>query len=159
MLIGVVKEIKNHEYRVGLTPSAVMAYVSTGHKVLIQAGAGEGSGFEDAEYTAAGAEIIPDAADVWRDAEMIVKVKEPIESEFGYLREGLILYTYLHLAADKTLTEELLKRGIRSIAYETIEDKNGSLPCLTPMSEVAGRLSVQEGAKYLEKGFALLIEA
>jgi len=153
MIIGVVKEIKNHEYRVGLTPSALKAYTSAGHKVYLQKGAGEGSGFEDDEYAAAGAEIITEAADVWEKSEMIIKVKEPVEPEYKYLREGLILYTYLHLAADKPLTEALLSSRTKAVAYETIEDKSGGLPCLTPMSEVAGRLSALEGAKYLEKPF------
>ncbi|MCL2699535.1 MAG: alanine dehydrogenase [Defluviitaleaceae bacterium] len=153
MIIGVVKEIKNHEYRVGLTPLASKAYVSAGHRVLMQKGAGEGAGFEDAEYISAGAEIISEAADVWKNSEMIIKVKEPIEPEYGFLREGLILYTYLHLAADKPLTEALLSSGMKAVAYETIEDRNGGLPCLTPMSEVAGRMSVLKGAKYLEKTF------
>jgi len=153
MIIGVTKEIKNHEYRVGLTPSALKAYTSAGHRVLLQKGAGEGSGFEDAEYAAAGAEIVSEAKDVWEKAEMIIKVKEPIEQEYKFLRKDLVLYTYLHLAADRPLTEALLKSGTKAVAYETIEDKNGGLPCLTPMSEVAGRLSVLEGAKYLEKSF------
>jgi len=153
MIIGVPKEIKNHEYRVGLTPSALRAYTSAGHKVMLQAGAGEGSGFDDSEYVAAGAEIISEAADVWEKAEMIIKVKEPIEPEYKFLRKDLILYTYLHLAADKPLTEALLNSGTKAVAYETIEDRNGGLPCLTPMSEVAGRLSALEGAKYLQKTF------
>ena len=153
MIIGVVKEIKNHEYRVGLTPPAVKAYISAGHWVLFQKGAGEGSGFEDSEYLEAGAEIIDEASDVWEAAEMIVKVKEPIEPEYKYLRKDLILYAYLHLAADRPLTEALLKSGTKAVAFETIEDRSGGLPCLTPMSEVAGRLSAQEGAKYLEKPF------
>jgi len=153
MIIGVVKEIKNHEYRVGLTPSALKAYTSAGHRVLLQKGAGEGSGFEDSEYIQAGAEIIPEASGVWEQAEMIIKVKEPIEPEYKYLRKDLILYTYLHLAADKPLTDALISSGTKAVAYETIEDRNGALPCLTPMSEVAGRLSALEGAKYLEKTF------
>ena len=153
MLIGVVKEIKNHEYRVGLTPPAARTYTSAGHRVLFESGAGAGAGFEDAEYAAAGAEIIPEASEVWEKSEMIIKVKEPLEQEYKYLREDLILFTYLHLAADRPLTEALLKSGARAVAYETIEDKAGGLPCLTPMSEVAGRLSAQEGAKYLERQY------
>ena len=153
MIIGVVKEIKNHEYRVGITPSAARAYASAGNRVLVEKGAGEGSGFGDSEYVLAGAEIILDASDIWETSEMIVKVKEPIDSEYKYLRKGLILYTFLHLAADRPLTEALISGGTKAVAYETIEDKNGGLPCLTPMSEVAGRLSIQEGAKYLEKPF------
>lgn len=153
MIIGVMKEIKNHEYRVGMTPSAVKAYTSAGHRVLLQKGAGEGSGFDDAEYVASGAEIVAEASDVWESSEMIVKVKEPIEPEYKYLRKGLVLYTYLHLAADKPLTDALLESGMKAVAYETIEDALGGLPCLTPMSEVAGRLSMMQGAKYLEKPF------
>ena len=153
MKIGCVKEIKNHEYRVGLTPSASKAYASAGHRILIQKGAGEGSGFDDDEYIQGGAEIISEASEIWEKSEMIIKVKEPIEPEYKYLRKGLILYTYLHLAADKPLTDVLLSSGTKAVAYETIEDKNGGLPCLTPMSEVAGRMSVFEGAKYLEKAF------
>ena len=151
MIVGVTKEIKNHEYRVGITPAAAKAYIDAGHRVLVQKGAGEGAGFIDEEYTAAGAEITREASDVWAGAEMIVKVKEPIEQEYQYLREGLVLYTYLHLAADKPLTDALLKGGTKAVAYETIEDEAGGLPCLTPMSAVAGRLSVLQGAKYLEK--------
>ena len=153
MRIGVVKEIKNHEYRVGVTPPAARAYISAGHTVLFQSGAGEGAGFEDAEYKDAGAEIVSEAAAVWENAEMIIKVKEPIEPEYKYLRKDLILYTYLHLAADKPLLDVLLASGIKAVAYETIEGSNGGLPCLTPMSEVAGRLSIIEGSKYLEKPY------
>jgi len=153
MIIGVVKEIKNHEYRVGMIPAAVKAYTSAGHTVLMQTSAGEGAGFADTEYIEAGAEMIAEASEVWEKSEMIVKVKEPIEPEYKYLRKDLILYTYLHLAADKPLTDALLKSGMKTIAYETIENKVGALPCLTPMSEVAGRLSVLQGAKYLEKPF------
>lgn len=150
MKIGLVKEIKNNEYRVGLTPKCVQTYVFHGHTVLVQAGAGLGSSFTDEEYITAGAEIAPDAATVWNRSEMIIKVKEPIASEYPFLREGLILYTYLHLAADPALTKVLLDRKVKAMAYETIVGKNGGLPCLQPMSEIAGRLAVQEGAKYLE---------
>lgn len=153
MVIGLVKEIKNHEYRVGMTPKCVQDYVANGHKVLVETGAGVGSSFEDEEYVRAGAEICGDAATVWSSADMIVKVKEPIEPEYKYLREGLILFTYLHLAADRPLTEALIKNKVKAMAYETITGKNGGLPCLQPMSEIAGRLSVQEGAKYLEKQY------
>ncbi|MEA4853043.1 MAG: alanine dehydrogenase [Christensenella sp.] len=153
MIVGVVKEIKNHEYRVGLTPACVKAFVTAGHNVLLEQGAGEGAGFEDSEYTAAGAQIISSAADVWGKSEMIIKVKEPIAPEYKYLREGLILYTYLHLAADKPLTDALLASGTKAVAYETIVGRDGGLPCLTPMSAIAGRISIQEGAKYLEKPF------
>ncbi len=153
MIVGVVKEIKNNEFRVGLTPDDVRAYKDAGHTVLIEAGAGEGSSFADEEYAAAGAELIESAADVWTKSEMIVKVKEPIESEYQYLRKDLLLYTYLHLAADKPLTDALLASGTNSIAYETITGPRGGLPCLIPMSQIAGRMSVQEGAKYLEKTY------
>lgn len=153
MKIGLVKEIKNNEFRVGLTPNCVESYSAHGHRVFVQSGAGIGSGFQDEEYSAAGAEILPDAESVWTSAEMIIKVKEPIELEYKYLREGLIVYTYLHLAADRRLTEALLKNKVKAVAYETITGKNGGLPCLQPMSEIAGRLSIQEGAKYLENSF------
>jgi len=153
MIIGLVKEIKNHEYRVGLTPKCVQGYISHGHQVLVEARAGVGSSFADEEYIDAGAEIISDAATVWNTAEMIIKVKEPIASEYQYMREGLILYTYLHLAADPKLTKVLMAKKVKAMAYETILGKNGGLPCLQPMSEIAGRLSVQEGAKYLEKQY------
>lgn len=153
MVIGLVKEIKNNEFRVGLTPDNVKAYTDAGHQVLVETTAGIGSGFEDSEYTAAGATILSDAASVWDKAEMIVKVKEPIEPEYKFLKKDQILYTYLHLAADRPLTDALLKAGTKAMAYETIVGKHGGLPCLIPMSEIAGRMSVQEGAKYLEKTF------
>jgi alanine dehydrogenase len=153
MIIGLAKEIKNHEYRVGLTPNCVKEYVQAGHKVLVEQSAGVGSGFSDEEYIDAGGEIKATAAEVWGGSEMIVKVKEPIESEYGYLRDGLILYTYLHLAANKPLTDALISSKTTGIAYETITDVNGGLPCLTPMSEIAGRMSVAEGAKYIEKTY------
>jgi alanine dehydrogenase len=149
MIIGVPKEIKTHEYRVGMTPHSVKAYVKNGHSVLVEKGAGVGSGYEDAEYVAAGGKIISGKADLFRQAEMIVKVKEPLAEEYPLFRDGQILYTYLHLAACKELALELLKRKVTGVAYETIELADKSLPCLTPMSEIAGRLSVQEGAKYL----------
>jgi len=151
MIIGTVKEIKKHEYRVGMTPKSSEAYVNAGHTVFVQKGAGEGSGYSDDQYAAAGAKILPLAQDVWAKAEMIVKVKEPLESEYGLVRENQILYTYLHLAPDRPQTEALLKAKCVAIAYETIRDRKGQLPCLKPMSEIAGRLAVQEGAKYLEK--------
>lgn len=152
MRIGTVREIKNHEYRVGLTPNCAAAYRAAGHPVLVERGAGLGAGYEDAEYEAAGAEIVGSAAEVWNRSDMIVKVKEPLEEETKYFRRGLLLYTYLHLAANQPLTEELLASGVNSLAYETIEE-HGTLPCLQPMSEIAGRLSVQEGAKYLERPY------
>jgi alanine dehydrogenase len=153
MIIGLVKEIKNHEYRVGLTPSCAAAYRAAGHRVLVESGAGEGSGFADSEYGEAGAELVAEAKEVWAGAEMVIKVKEPIASEYGYLRENLILYTYLHLAADRPLTEALLRAGTSGVAYETISDARGGLPCLTPMSLIAGRMAVAEGAKYLQKTY------
>ncbi|MGA2613919.1 MAG: alanine dehydrogenase [Spirochaetia bacterium] len=153
MVIGVPKEIKTHEYRAGMTPHSVKAYVKNGHTVIIEKGAGVGSGYEDAEYVSAGGRVIPDRGELFRKAEMIVKVKEPLPQEYSLLHEGQLLYTYLHLAANKELATELLSRKVTGVAYETIELADGSLPCLTPMSEIAGRLSVQEGAKYLEKEF------
>ena len=151
MKVGTIKEIKKHEYRVGLTPNAAEAYNSAGHKVLVEKGAGEGSGYSDEQYVAAGAKILPSAQDVWAEADMIVKVKEPLEAEYKLIRENQILYTYLHLAADKPQTDALLAAKCIGIAYETIRDRKGQLPCLKPMSQIAGRLSVQEGAKYLER--------
>ena len=152
MKIGCVKEIKNNEYRVGLTPDNVKAYVAAGHHVYMEKGAGIGSGFSDNEYVNAGASLIDNAADVWNLVEMMVKVKEPLEEEYPLFHDGLILYTYLHLAADKEQMDALLKGKVKAVAYETIQD-NGHLPCLAPMSQIAGRLSIQEGAKYLEKRF------
>ncbi len=151
MIIGVPREIKNNEFRVGLTPGAVSSYVQAGHTVLVEAGAGLGSGFPDGEYQEAGARILPDAPSVWAEAEMIIKVKEPIASEYHYFRSGLLLFTYLHLAADEPLTRALMDSGVTAVAYETIVGPQGGLPCLAPMSEIAGRMAVQEGAKYLEK--------
>ncbi|MBU1094464.1 MAG: alanine dehydrogenase [Firmicutes bacterium] len=153
MIIGTVKEVKNNEFRVGLTPSSVKEYIHHGHSVLVEKNAGINSGFSDEDYVLAGATIISKAKEVWDSSDMIVKVKEPLESEFGYLREGLLLYTYLHLAANEALTQALILSKTQSIAYETIELEDGSLPCLKPMSEVAGRLGAIEGAKYLEKPF------
>ncbi|MFV0380854.1 MAG: alanine dehydrogenase [Breznakia sp.] len=152
MKIGCVKEIKKHEYRVGCTPASVAAYVNDGHQFYLEKGAGEGSGFEDFEYENAGAVIVDKAVDVWNQVDMLIKVKEPLQSEYQYFREGLILYTYLHLAANKELCDALLEKKVTGVAYETLSDKGG-LPLLKPMSEVAGRLAVQEGAKYLEKPF------
>lgn len=153
MKIGCVKEIKRHEYRVGMTPHCVKSYVDHGHSVFIQAGAGEAAGFEDSEYAAAGARIESDRAKIFAASDMIVKVKEPQAEEYDLLREGQILFTYLHLAADREQTQALLARKVKGVAYETIRLPDGTLPCLKPMSEIAGRLSVQEGAKYLEKPF------
>ena len=153
MIIGLPKEIKSFEFRVGLVPSNVSDYVAAGHTALVEAGAGLGSGFADQEYIDAGAEILENAADVWAKADMIVKVKEPLECEYKYFREGLIIYTYLHLADNKPLTDAMLKAKVKGVAYETIIGRTGNLPCLAPMSHIAGRLSIQEGAKYLEKTF------
>ena len=151
MIVGLPKEIKDNEYRVGLTPAGVRALTDASHQVIVEKSAGEGSGFEDALYQKAGAQIIDSAGDVWGRAEMIVKVKEPIEPEYPRMREGQLLFTYLHLAPDRKLTQELLKRKVTGIAYETITDRRGGLPLLTPMSEVAGRMAIQVGAHYLEK--------
>ncbi len=153
MKIGCPKEIKTHEYRVGLTPSDVKSYVSRGHEVIVQQRAGEEAGFADAEYVESGAHIEPDRKKIFDACDMIVKVKEPLPEEYNLFHKDQILYTYLHLAADRALTEAMLKAGIRGVAYETIETADGQLPCLQPMSEIAGRLAVQEGAKYLEKTF------
>jgi len=152
MKIGVPKEIKKHEYRVGLTPGAVSKYVAEGHELFVETNAGVGTGFTDDDYVKAGATIC-NTNDTFANAEMIIKVKEPQSTELDKLRKDHILFTYLHLAADKKLTQELMSIGLTSIAYETIQLPNRSHPCLTPMSEIAGRLSVQEGAKYLETPF------
>jgi alanine dehydrogenase len=151
MLIGVPKEIKNHEYRVGLVPSSVRELVHHGHTVLVETKAGAGIGFDDAAYQAAGATIAPTAAEIFAKADMIVKVKEPQPVECKMLRKGQLLYTYLHLAPDPEQTEGLIKSGCTAIAYETVTSARGGLPLLAPMSEVAGRMSVQVGAHYLEK--------
>src|SRR6201996_2003393 len=151
MIIGVPKEVKDHESRVGVTPAGVKALVEAGHKVLVEQNAGALSAMPDDEYQAAGAEIVGSAHDVWRLAEMVVKVKEPVEKEYKHFREGLVLFTYLHLAPLTELTDALLTSKVTGIAYETVRDRANTLPLLTPMSEVAGRLSVQIGAAYLEK--------
>ena len=151
MNIGCVKEIKKLEFRVGLTPGSVNEYVKHGHKVFIETNAGLNSGFPDEDYIAAGAEILAAAKEVWEKSDMIVKVKEPLAEEYQYFREGLLLYTYLHLAADQDLTDALLAKKVKAVAYETIILEDGTLPCLKPMSSVAGRLGVIEGAKHLEK--------
>lgn len=151
MIVGIPKEIKDNENRVSTTPSGVAEYVSRGHQVIVERSAGTGSGFADAEYVAAGAELVDTHAEVFARADMIVKVKEPIEPEYGLMRENQILYTYLHLAAEERLTKVLVDQKVASIAYETVEMPNRSLPLLTPMSEVAGRMAVQVGAHYLEK--------
>ena len=153
MTIGVPKEIKRHEYRVALTPHGARSFISHGHSVVVQSEAGVGSGYGDDEYRKYGAQVVESPQEVFAAADMIIKVKEPLEEEYEMFREGQILYTYLHLAAKPSLARFLMERGVESIAYETIELPDRSLPCLTPMSEIAGRLSVQEGAKYLEKEF------
>ncbi len=150
MLVGVPKEIKNHEYRVAITPAGVKEFVNHGHKVVIETNAGLGSAISDDAYRAAGAEIVSTAAEVWSKAEMILKVKEPIAPEYPLMREGQVLFTYLHLAASRDCTDALIKSGITAIAYETV-DVNGYLPLLAPMSEVAGRMAVQVGATALQK--------
>jgi alanine dehydrogenase len=148
--IGIPKEVKNHEYRVGMIPAGVHALVAAGHELLVQRGAGLGSGFEDDEYTAVGARLVDGADEAW-GAEMVIKVKEPVASEYKQLRRGQILFTYLHLAPLRELTDALLAHEVTGIAYETITDARGQLPLLTPMSEVAGRMSVLVGASYLQK--------
>jgi len=151
MRVGVPKEIKNHEYRVGLTPPAAREYIAAGHEVLVQAGAGAGIGVGDEEYQAIGARIVPTAEEVFATADMIVKVKEPQPNEWVQLREGQILYTYLHLAPDPEQTKGLLASGVTGVAYETVTDARGGLPLLAPMSEVAGRLSIEAGANAMKK--------
>jgi alanine dehydrogenase len=151
VIVGLPKEIKDNEYRVGLTPAGVRALTDAGHKVVVERSAGEGSGFDDDLYERAGATLRDSADEVWEQGEMVVKVKEPIAPEYPRMREGQLLFTYLHLAPDRELTKQLLERKVTGIAYETITDKRGGLPLLTPMSEVAGRMAVQVGAHYLEK--------
>lgn len=161
MIIGVVKERKEQENRVAMTPAGVDALTSCGHRVLIEKGAGLGSGFSDYSYESAGAEIIDDASYVWKNCELMVKVKEPHESEYKNLRPDLIFFAYLHLAADAKLTQILMESGVTAMAYETVQRSDRSLPLLTPMSEVAGRMAIQEGAIYLEKtrgGKGILLE-
>ncbi|MDQ7032579.1 MAG: alanine dehydrogenase [Desulfonauticus sp.] len=151
MLIGCPKEVKNNEFRVGLTPAAVKAYTQQGHTVFIQQGAGTGSGISDEEFKAAGASILPTAEEVWDKSEMIVKVKEPMPQEYDLMKEGQIIYTYFHFAADAVLTKTCLEKKIIAIAYETVQEDNGNLPLLKPMSEVAGRMSALMAAFYLAK--------
>ena len=151
MLIGVPKEIKTNENRIALVPAGAEALVAAGHQVFIEKGAGEGSGFDDSDDTGVGAQIAPDAATTWAKAEMIMKVKEPIEREWPHMKKGQTIFTYFHFAADEKLTKAHLDSGATCIAYETVELPSRELPLLTPMSEVAGRMAVQEGAKYLEK--------
>ena len=151
MIIGLPKEIKDNEYRVGLTPAGVRALKDAGHDIRVETDAGAGSGFENSLYERAGATIVDSADEVWANAEMIVKVKEPIAPEYPRMRAGQLLFTYLHLAPDRELTKQLIERKVTGIAYETITDRRGTLPLLTPMSEVAGRMAIQVGAHYLEK--------
>lgn len=151
MKIGLPKEIKDNEYRVGLTPAGVNALVNSGHEVFVQKSAGDGSGFADEQYVKAGGKMLDTADEVWQAGDMIVKVKEPVAPEYPRMRENQLLFTYLHLAPEFELTKQMLERKVTGVAYETITDKQGRLPLLTPMSEVAGRMSVQVGATYLEK--------
>ena len=153
MLIGVPKEIKTNENRIALVPAGAEALVAAGHQVFIEKGAGEGSGFDDSDYTGVGAQIAPDAATTWAKAEMIMKVKEPIAVEWPRMRAGQVIYTYFHFAAAEELTRAVIASKAIAVAYETVQLPHGELPLLTPMSEVAGRMAVQEGAKYLEKVF------
>jgi alanine dehydrogenase len=153
MRVGIPKEIKNREYRVSATPGCVRAYRRAGHDVVVQRGAGAGAGFEDLEYEQAGARLLDDLAEVYAQADMVVKVKEPLPAEYDLMRPGQLLFTYLHLAAVPALADALVRKQVTAIAYETIEMADGTLPCLTPMSAIAGRLAVQEGAKYLEKPY------
>ncbi len=153
MILGILKEIKPEEYRVSMTPSGVEVAVQQGHTVLVEKNAGLGSGFPDEDYRRVGAQILENPAEIYARADMIMHVKEPLPPEYNLIREGQILFTYLHLAADESLTHVLMERGSVNIAYETIQKADGSLPLLTPMSEVAGRMAVQEAAKYLEKAY------
>lgn len=153
MKVGCVKEIKNNEFRVGLTPDNVKSYVNAGHEVYIEKDAGVGSSFATSEYEAAGAKICDTAKEVWATVDMMVKVKEPLPEEYPLFKEGLILYTYLHIAADRPQMDALLQYKVKGVAYETLLERNHTLPLLAPMSQIAGRLSIQEGAKYLEKPF------
>ncbi|MGZ3658457.1 MAG: alanine dehydrogenase [Bdellovibrionota bacterium] len=151
MIIGVPKEIKNNENRVGLTPGGVVALVARGHKLIVETKAGQGIGATDEAYAKAGATIIDSAKEVWEKADMVIKVKEPIQPEYALMKPNLILYTYLHLAAEPELTKQLMERKVKAVAYETIQLDDGTLPLLTPMSEVAGRMATQVGARYLQK--------
>jgi alanine dehydrogenase len=152
-VVGIPKEIKTDEYRVAIIPVGVEELTRAGHRVLIQAGAGQGSGISDEQYAAHGAIIVPDARTIWEEADLVVKVKEPLPEEWPLLRPGQIVFTYFHFAADEALTRAVMASGITAIAYETIRNAQGQLPLLTPMSEVAGRMSIQEGAKYLERPY------
>jgi alanine dehydrogenase len=153
MIVGVPKEVKQDEYRVAMVPAGVEELTRAGHTVLIQSGAGSGSGITDEQYAAVGAQIVGTREEVWARGDLIVKVKEPLRDEWPHMRPGQTVFTYFHFAADRALTEAVIASGITAIAYETIKDAKGTLPLLTPMSEVAGRMSIQEGAKYLERPF------
>jgi alanine dehydrogenase len=153
MIVGVPKEIKADEYRVAMIPVGAEELTRAGHTVLIQAGAGQGSGISDEQYASNGAAIVATAGEIWKQADLIVKVKEPLQEEWPLLRPGQMVFTYFHFAADEQLTRAVMKSSITAVAYETIKDSKGNLPLLTPMSEVAGRMSIQEGAKYLERPF------
>lgn len=153
MKIGTTKELKNHEYRVGITPDMVGTFIANGHEVYVETNAGYETGFTDEEYAAAGAKILATPKEVFDTADMIWKVKEPEECEYDYFHEGQILFTYLHLAPNPSLTKALVDRGVKAVAFETIVDKDNNLPCLRPMSQIAGRLSIQQGAKYIEKRY------
>src|SRR5205807_4049008 len=151
MIVGVPKEIKTAEHRVALVPAGVESLVGDGHTVVFEQGGGEGSGFSDEAYRGAGASVVPGAGEVWAKAELVVKVKEPVEPEWPCMRKGQVVFTYFHFAASEPLTRAVIRSGIVAIAYETVQLASGELPLLTPMSEVAGRMAVQEGAKYLER--------
>lgn len=151
MIVGVPTEVKIDEYRVSLLPVGAEELNRAGHKVMLQKGAGQGSGIKDESYAKAGAELVDTAEEIWERADLVVKVKEPLSAEWPLMRQGQLLFTYLHFAADETLTRAVLATGVTAIAYETLRGPKGDLPCLTPMSEVAGRMSIQEGAKYLER--------
>lgn len=153
MIIGVPREIKTDENRVALTPAGVLALAKDGHRVLVERGAGDGSGFADEQYRLAGAELVESAGNLWEASEMIVKVKEPLVDEYRFFRSNLVLFTYLHLAPERELTEALVESGIIAVAYETVQNPDRSLPLLTPMSEVAGRMATQIGAQFLEKAY------
>jgi alanine dehydrogenase len=153
VIVGVPREVKDNEFRIALTPEGARELCDAGHTVLIQEGASEGSSLPDDRYKKAGAQFVSTAEDVWREADMILKVKEPVAQEFERMREGQILFTYLHLAASRELTEELLRRRVAAVAYETVQDREGRLPLLAPMSEIAGRMAPHVGAHLLEKEY------
>src|SRR5438477_5273809 len=153
MIVGVPREIKTDEYRVAMIPVGVEELTRAGHQVLIQSGAGQGSGISDEQYAVHGAEMVSLSEEIWKRSDLIVKVKEPLVNEWPLMRAGQTVFTYFHFAADEQLTQAVMRSGITAIAYETIKDARGTLPLLTPMSEVAGRMSIQEGAKFLERPF------